>query len=208
LVTGARRIPVTREEFNEEARRNAEEFRKELADEGVEIKVAVHDTDEDYFVYLVNQAVSYAYSNHSQVQALADIKALLLLGIDAIALRKLEAAFTPENTGERAYSEYFNNVTIPRLESLGDNCPPEVRAKVAQELKGAAPPRYTFRDLLRDTYRAYPGLGLQAGGSEVMARRQFFLRRVEEVLNSFNPKKKNMKKKEEEKGSGTNGTSN
>jgi len=93
---------VTREEFNEEARRNAEKFRKELADSGVDMEVTVHDTDEDYFVYLVNEAVAYAYSNHSQVQALADLKALLLLGIDASALRKLEAAMTPEQTGERA----------------------------------------------------------------------------------------------------------
>ena len=183
---------MTREEFNEKARRDAAEFRKELADQGVEIEVALHDTDEDYFVYLVNEAVSYAYSTHSQVQALVDIKALLLLGIDASILRKVEAAFTPENTGERAYREYFNNIITPRLESLGDKCPPEVRARVVQELEGAAPRRYTFQDLLRDTYREHPGLNLQAGSSEVMARRKVFLLRVEEEFNSFNsnPKEK------------------
>jgi hypothetical protein len=174
---------MTREEFNEKARRDAAEFRKEVADQGIEMEVAVHDTDEDYFVHLVNEAVSYAYSNHSQVQALADIKALLLLGVDASILRRLEAAFTPESTGERAYREYFHNIIIPRLESLENDCPPEVRAKVVQELEGAAPARCTFLDLLRDTYRAHPGLDLEAGGSEVMARKEFFLLRVEEVLN-------------------------
>src|SRR5262245_63322366 len=116
---------MTREEFNEKARHDAAEFKKELADQGVEMEVAVHDTDEDYFVHLVNEAVSYEYSNHSQVQALADLKALLLVGIDASILRRLEAAFTSENTGERAYREYFHNIIIPRLESLGDDCPPE-----------------------------------------------------------------------------------
>ncbi len=154
---------MTREEFNEEARRHAAEFRKEMADRGLEMEVAVHDTDEDYFVHLVNEAVACAYSKHSQVQALGDIKALLLLGIDASALRTLEAAFTSENTGERAYREYFRPVTIPRLESLGDDCPPETRAKVVQELEDAAPQHYTFLDLLRDTYRAHPGVDLQVG---------------------------------------------
>src|SRR5262249_24175095 len=149
----------------------------------------------DYFVHLVNEAVSYAYSDHSQVQALADMKALLLLGIDASTLRKLEAVFTPENTGERAYREYFNNITIPRLRSLGGDCPPEVRAKVVQELEDAAPRRYTFLNLLRETYQAHPGLGLEAGGSEIMARRKFFLLRVKEMLNSFNSKSKKRSKK-------------
>jgi hypothetical protein len=186
---------VTREEFNKNARRNAAEFRRELADQGVEMEVTVHDTDEDYFVHLVNEAVSYAYSNHSQVQALADIKALLLLGIDASSLRKLEAVFTPENIGERAYREYFSNITIPRLRSLGDDCPPAVRAKVVQELEDAAPQRYTFLNLLQETYRAHPGLDVRAGGSEIMARRKIFLLRVEEMLNSFNSRSKKRSKK-------------
>jgi|SRR5579884_4009101 len=181
---------MTREEFNEQARRHAAEFRQEMADKGVEMEVAVHDTDEDYFMHLVTEAVSCAYSSHSQVQALGDIKALLLLGIDAIALRKFEAAFTPENTGERAHNEYFKTVMIPRLMSLGDDCPPEVRERAVQELKAAAPRQYTFRDLLRDTYRAHPGLSLEVGGAEITARRKFFLSRVVEELDSFSPKPK------------------
>jgi hypothetical protein len=64
------------------------------------------------------------------------------------------------------------------------------RASIVQELEGAAPRRYTFRNLLRDTYRKHPGLNLQAGGSEVMARRMYFLLRVEEEINSFNSKPK------------------
>jgi hypothetical protein len=174
---------MTRQELNEKARRDAAAFREEFAKLGVETEVAAHDTDEDYFDHLVSEAVCYAYSSHLQVQALADLKALLLLGVDAIILRRVEAAFTPETTGERAYSEYFSNVMIPRLRSLGDDCPPDVRAKVVQELKAAAPLQYTFGELLRDTYRAHPGLHLPAGGPEVMARREFFLRRVAGVLD-------------------------
>jgi hypothetical protein len=174
---------MTRAQFNEKARRDAAAFREELSELGVETEVAAHDTDEDYFVHLVSEAICYAYSSHPQVQALADLKAILLLGIDASILRRVEAAFTPETTGERAYSEYFSNVMIPRLSSMEDNCPPAVRAKLVRELKAAAPSRYTFRDLLRDTYRAHPGLNLPAGGPEVMARLEFFRRRVAGVLD-------------------------
>jgi hypothetical protein len=54
---------------------------------------------------------------------------------------------------------------------------------VVQELKAAAPPEYTFRDLLRDTYRSHPGLHLPLGGSAFTARLEFFRSRVESVLN-------------------------
>jgi hypothetical protein len=179
---------MTRAEFNEKARRDAAAFREELAGLGVETEVAAHDTDEDYFVHLVSEAVCYAYSSHPQVQALADLKSLLLLGIDASTLSRIEAGFAPEITGERAYDEYFSNVMIPRLSRLEDNCPPDVSAKLVQELKAAAPPRYTFRELLRDTYRAHPGLDLPVGGPEAMARLEFFRRRVAGVLDPSGPK--------------------
>lgn len=174
---------MTRAEFNEKVRRDAAAFREELAGLGLDTEVAAEDTDEGYFMHLVTEAVCCAYSTHPQVQALGDLKALLLLGVEATILRRIEAAFTPEVTGERRYDEYFSNVMLPRLSSLGKDCPPEVRAKVVQELKAAAPPRYTFRELLRDTYRAHPGLNLPAGGPEVMARLEFFRGRVAGVLD-------------------------
>jgi hypothetical protein len=173
---------MTREEFNVKARRDATDFQEELAGLGVKTEVTAQDTDEDYFIHLVNEAVCCAYSSHPQVQALADLKALLLLGMDASILRRIEAAFTPEITGERAYHEYFSNVMIPRMSSLGDDCPSNTKTKVIQNLKAAAPTRYTFRDLLRDTYRAHPGLDLPASGAEVMARREFFCNHVTDVL--------------------------
>jgi hypothetical protein len=175
---------MTREEFNAKARRDAEAFREELAGASVEMEVDVHDADEDYFVHLLMvEAVSCAYSQNPTVQALGDIKALTLLGIDANTLRAVEAAFTPEVTGERAHREYFWNVMIPRLESLGADYPRDAYRKVAQELNAAAPRLYTFRDLLRDTYRAHPGLHLSVSGPELTARLEFFRSRVESVLS-------------------------
>ena len=155
-----------------------------LTGSGVEMDVDIRDTDEDYFVHLLMvEAVSCAYSNNPTVQALGDIKALALLGLDANTLRAVEVAFTPEITGERAHRDYFWNVMLPRLESLGADYPRDASAKMAQELKAAAQRQYTFSDLLRDTYRAHPGLNLSVGGPEMMARLDFFRSRVESVLN-------------------------